>query len=96
MLGSIGAQEILLIFLVVLLLFGAKRIPEIGSAMGKGIREFKSSVRDIQSELNTTPKEREQLPPRGAPASTSAGEQDMAEARPVGDSGSSQGGSASA
>jgi sec-independent protein translocase protein TatA len=43
--------EIMLIFLVVLLLFGAKRLPEIGSSLGKGIREFKSSIRDIEGEL---------------------------------------------
>lgn len=36
--------EIGLIFLVILLLFGAKRLPEIGRSMGRGIREFKSSV----------------------------------------------------
>jgi sec-independent protein translocase protein TatA len=43
--------EIIMIFLVVLLLFGARRLPEIGSALGKGIREFKSSVREIEGEL---------------------------------------------
>ena len=42
--GGLGMGEIIMIFLVVLLLFGAKRLPEIGSALGKGIREFKSSV----------------------------------------------------
>jgi len=50
-LGGLGMGEIILIFLVVLLLFGAKRLPEIGSALGKGIREFKSSVREIEGEL---------------------------------------------
>ena len=49
--GGLGPWEILLIFLVVLLLFGAKRLPEIGSSLGKGIREFKSSVREIEGEL---------------------------------------------
>jgi sec-independent protein translocase protein TatA len=49
--GGLGMGEIILIFLVVLLLFGAKRLPEIGSALGKGIREFKSSVREIEGEL---------------------------------------------
>ena len=38
-LGGLGMWEMLLIFLVVLLLFGAKRLPEIGSSLGKGIRE---------------------------------------------------------
>jgi sec-independent protein translocase protein TatA len=43
--------EMIFVFLIVLLLFGAKRLPEIGSSLGKGIREFKSSVRDIEHEL---------------------------------------------
>jgi len=51
--GGLGMWEIVLIFLVVLLLFGAKRLPEIGSSLGKGIREFKSSVREIEKEINT-------------------------------------------
>jgi sec-independent protein translocase protein TatA len=50
--GSFGMGEMVFIFLIVLLLFGAKRLPEIGSSLGKGIREFKSSVKDIQSELS--------------------------------------------
>jgi sec-independent protein translocase protein TatA len=43
--------EMVFVFLIVLLLFGAKRLPEIGSSLGKGIREFKSSVREIEHEL---------------------------------------------
>ena len=51
MFGGFGMWEMIFIFLVVLLLFGAKRLPEIGSSLGKGIREFKSSVREIETEL---------------------------------------------
>jgi len=50
--GGLGMWEIILIFLVVLLLFGAKRLPEIGASLGKGIREFKGSVREIEREIN--------------------------------------------
>jgi sec-independent protein translocase protein TatA len=46
-LGNLGFMEISLILIVVLLLFGAKRIPEIAQSMGKGIREFKKSVSDV-------------------------------------------------
>lgn len=53
MLGGIGTWEILLIFLVVLLLFGSKRIPEIAKGLGKGITEFKNAVRDVKSEIET-------------------------------------------
>ena len=48
---NIGMGEMILIFLVVLLLFGAKRLPEIGSSLGKGIREFKGSMREVEKEL---------------------------------------------
>ena len=62
---GLGMGEILLIFLVALLLFGAKRLPEIGSSLGKGIREFKSSIREIESELKVpdTPKRSIHAPP---------------------------------
>jgi sec-independent protein translocase protein TatA len=55
---GIGIEKILLILLVVLLLFGAKRLPEFGRSLGKGIREFKGSlggVRDAISEPAATP-----------------------------------------
>ncbi|MEX2467608.1 MAG: twin-arginine translocase TatA/TatE family subunit [Gemmatimonadota bacterium] len=52
--------EMIFIFLIVLLLFGAKRLPEIGSSLGKGIREFKSSVSDIEKELKV-PDQRQQI-----------------------------------
>jgi sec-independent protein translocase protein TatA len=51
MIGGLGAQELLLIFLAVLLLFGAKRIPDIAQGLGKGIREFKGALRDTQDQL---------------------------------------------
>lgn len=50
--GGIGFQELLLIFLLVLLLFGAKRLPEVGKAMGKGIREFKKATKEIQADVD--------------------------------------------
>jgi TatA/E family protein of Tat protein translocase len=55
--GGLGMMELVLIFIVVLLLFGAKRLPEIGTSLGKGIREFKSSVRDIEKEIQTPDEE---------------------------------------
>lgn len=41
----------MIILFIVLLLFGARRLPEIGSSLGKGIREFKNSVREIEGEV---------------------------------------------
>lgn len=52
MFGSIGVPEILLILLVILILFGARRLPEIGKGLGKGIREFKKASREITDEIN--------------------------------------------
>jgi sec-independent protein translocase protein TatA len=56
--------EILLILLVVLLLFGAKRLPEVGSSIGKGIREFKRSITDTQDAIMSPDEQRTNLPPR--------------------------------
>ena len=50
MLGM-GHWEILMILVVVLLLFGAKRIPEMAQGLGKGIREFRKAVKDVQEEI---------------------------------------------
>lgn len=70
--GGLGMWEIILIFLMVLLLFGAKRLPEIGSSLGKGIREFKSSIREIENEIKA-PDERKGLhaPPAHGPGARS-------------------------
>ncbi|MCK5120148.1 MAG: twin-arginine translocase TatA/TatE family subunit [Candidatus Latescibacteria bacterium] len=54
MFGGLGTWEILLIFLVVLLVFGAKRIPEIAQGLGKGIREFKKAAKEVQDEIKVS------------------------------------------
>ncbi len=46
--GNIGLREILVILLIVVILFGAKRIPELARSLGKGINEFKSGMRGDQ------------------------------------------------
>ncbi len=50
-----GPLEVVVILLVVLLLFGAKRLPEIGRALGEGIREFKKSMKDSSGETDKKP-----------------------------------------
>jgi sec-independent protein translocase protein TatA len=50
-----GPMEIGLLLLVCLLLFGAKRIPEIAGSFGKGIKEFKKSVSDVQTSIDAAP-----------------------------------------
>lgn len=50
--GSFGWQEILLILLVVLLLFGGRKIPELMKGLGKGVKAFKDGVNEINEELS--------------------------------------------
>ncbi len=59
MLGLPGGSEIILIFFVVLLLFGGRKIPELMRGLGKGIREFNSARATIESEINQGMKEEE-------------------------------------
>lgn len=54
MFGNLGAGEIILIILVILLLFGAKKIPELAQGLGKGMKEFKKAVRDVEDEIKKT------------------------------------------
>lgn len=49
--GNLGFMEILLILVVVLLLFGARRLPEIGASFGKSIKEFKRGLSDANSSI---------------------------------------------
>ena len=69
MFGNIGPQELFFLFLIVLLVFGAKRIPEIGRSLGKGIQEFKKGMRDVETELQLSDKPT--TPPPPAPAAPS-------------------------
>lgn len=48
---DLGWPEILLILFIILILFGAKRIPEMMKAMGQGVKEFKKAARDIQTDV---------------------------------------------
>ena len=49
--GSIGGPEIFLILLIVLVLFGAKKLPDLAKGMGEAIREFRKASRDVQDEV---------------------------------------------
>ena len=63
---NLGFGEVLIILVVVLLLFGAKRIPEIAGSFGKGIREFKKSVNDIDRSIRDDVRDTRLEEPRGA------------------------------
>lgn len=51
MFGNLGTGEIILILLIVLIFFGAKKIPELAQGLGKGLREFRKAAKDIQDEV---------------------------------------------
>lgn len=55
---NLGPMEMLLVFVVILLLFGAKRIPEIARGLGKGITEFKRAARDVTDEIESSVNDR--------------------------------------
>ena len=62
---GLGSWEIILIFLVVLLFFGGKKIPEIARGLGKGMREFKKARDDIDQAVQEGMKEEEKKPETG-------------------------------
>lgn len=49
--GRIGTQELILILVVALLVFGPQKLPEIGKAVGKGLREFKKATNEFQESI---------------------------------------------
>lgn len=51
--GTIGAQEIILIVLVVLLFFGGRKIPELMRGLGKGVKSFKEGMNSVEKEIKT-------------------------------------------
>ena len=53
MLENIGGTEILVILFVVFIFFGPKKMPEIGRSIGKGVREFREAMRNIQTDIES-------------------------------------------
>ena len=68
--GILGGQELLLILIVVLLLFGARKIPELMRGMGQGIKEFKKATREVTDELDKAMVENPPPAPKPTPAAT--------------------------
>jgi len=61
---SLGGGEIVLILALVLILFGAKKLPELAKGLGTGIKEFKKATREVTDEIHTAMEETPRLPPR--------------------------------
>jgi len=49
---GLGTQEIIILFLALLLIFGGKKLPELAKGLGKGIREFKKATKEIEDDFN--------------------------------------------
>ena len=56
-LGNIGGTEIIIIAIVILLLFGGKKIPELMQGLGKGVKSFKKGMKDIEDDIENCDKE---------------------------------------
>jgi sec-independent protein translocase protein TatA len=69
---NLGGGEIILILALVLILFGAKKLPELAKGLGQGIKEFKKATREVTDEvsnsMNETPAPQKPLPGNAAPA----------------------------
>ena len=74
--GNIGGLEIVGLLLVALLLFGAKRLPEIGRSMGQGMREFKNSVTGVAKEVDDVRAELESGVPEETTSAAASREHD--------------------
>ena len=55
MFGGLGMPELLIILLIILVIFGAGKLPEVGGALGKGIRNFRKSYKEGPDEIDITP-----------------------------------------
>ncbi|ADQ17286.1 twin-arginine translocase TatA/TatE family subunit [Leadbetterella byssophila] len=55
-LGSLGGSEIFIILFVILLFFGAKKLPELARGLGKGIKEFKDATKDVKENIEKATK----------------------------------------
>ena len=58
--SNLGAGEIVIIALVILLLFGGKKIPELMKGIGKGVKSFKDGLNDIEKDINEAPQKKEE------------------------------------
>jgi len=59
--GNLGSTEIIIIALVILLLFGGRKIPELMRGLGKGVSQFKKGMSEIEQEINAEPEKKEEI-----------------------------------
>jgi sec-independent protein translocase protein TatA len=54
-----GTQELIIILIIVILIFGVNKIPQLGKGLGEGIRNFKSSIKEVTADSDKKPQEKE-------------------------------------
>ena len=80
MFGSIGGPELLVIFVIALLIFGPKKLSELGRTLGKGVAEFRKAATDLRDTLDAEVARSESAPPRESAPADSADKQGAAAA----------------
>ena len=81
---NLGGGEIILILALVLILFGAKKLPELAKGLGTGIKEFKKATRDVTDEMHSAMEEAPPPPkPLPAPSTPTQPEQTVPQSSPV-------------
>jgi sec-independent protein translocase protein TatA len=72
MIGGLGIQELLIVFIIALVLFGGKKLPEVGQNLGKALRSFKAAEEEVRRDLKEAVKE----PPAGEEKADKTGSKD--------------------
>ncbi len=72
--AMLGWPEIVMILVVVLILFGAKKLPELAKGLGSGIKEFKKATRDVQEDIQRAIEDDPPSPPPPAPSGSKPGQ----------------------
>ena len=70
--GSIGMPELVIIFVIALIIFGPRKLPELGKSLGRSINEFKRASNELKTTLEDEIRVEEQKPPAGPRAATPA------------------------
>ena len=76
---GLGVQELLFIFVLALLIFGPKKLPEIGRTLGRGMKEFRRATTDIQRTINTEIALEEEKPNKAEPRQESSSQPQSSE-----------------
>lgn len=85
---NLGGGEIILILALILILFGARKLPELAKGLGQGIKEFKKATREVTDEVSRSmdepppPPPQKQLPPNNPPAAEAEHSQPVSQSSP--------------